>query len=61
MNANQSPLATIDVMILQLGLSSLLLEDLPQVDVDHVNHENPHSFEVEDLQKLIKKVRYGSC
>ena len=25
--------------------------------VGHVDHRNPHTFEVEDLEKLIKKVR----
>jgi len=30
-------------------------QDLPKVDTDHVDHSNPHSFEIDDLKKLIKK------
>ncbi|XP_067939054.1 nucleobindin-2-like isoform X1 [Watersipora subatra] len=30
-------------------------QDLPNVDTAHIDHENPHTFEIEDLKKLIKK------
>lgn len=30
--------------------------DLPKVDIDHLDHKNANTFEMEDLQKLIKKV-----
>ncbi|XP_067939065.1 nucleobindin-2-like isoform X3 [Watersipora subatra] len=29
--------------------------NLPNVDTAHIDHENPHTFEIEDLKKLIKK------
>ncbi|KAF6038461.1 hypothetical protein EB796_003228 [Bugula neritina] len=30
-------------------------KDLPSVDSEHMDHSNPHTFEIEDLRKLIKK------
>ena len=50
---------------LETSCAYICVVDLPKVETDHVDHGNPHTFEIEDLKKLIKKVslvfQWKSC